>query len=61
MQAFDAHARQLVAAMFSVYITGGFTYILRDMIVRVFYTIGNSACSLSIASVKSIFSLFLPR
>lgn len=28
--------------MFSVYITGGFTYIARDLIVRVFYSIGNA-------------------
>ena len=39
-QAFDAHARELVAGMFSVYMTGGFTYIARDLIVRVFYAIG---------------------
>lgn len=42
-QAFDARARELVAAMFSVYITGGFTYVARDLVVRVFYTIGNTS------------------
>ena len=42
LQAFDAHARDLVAGMLSVYMTGGFTYIARDLIVRVFYTIGET-------------------
>mmetsp|Transcript_16612 Transcript_16612/g.40859 ORF Transcript_16612/g.40859 Transcript_16612/m.40859 type:complete len:648 (-) Transcript_16612:1604-3547(-) len=40
-QAFDANAREVVSAMFSVYITGGFTYIARDLVVRVFYAIGD--------------------
>ena len=40
-QAFDVHARELVSAMFSIFITGGFTYIARDLIVRVFYSIGD--------------------
>lgn len=55
-QAFDAHARELVAAMFSVYITGGFTYIARDLIVRVFYTIGDGIAPFRTSILTVIFN-----
>ena len=40
-QAFDARARELVSSMFSIYICGGFFYVARDLIVRVFYILGD--------------------
>jgi putative peptidoglycan lipid II flippase len=53
--AFDAEATKLVAEMFSVYITGGFFFVTREVLTRVFYVLGDASVPFKVA-VVSVFA-----
>lgn len=58
-QAFDDQARHVVSMMMSAYIGGGLAFIFRDIIVRVFYVVGDSLCPFYASMFTVVLNLLL--
>mmetsp|Transcript_115254 Transcript_115254/g.279652 ORF Transcript_115254/g.279652 Transcript_115254/m.279652 type:complete len:628 (-) Transcript_115254:1153-3036(-) len=58
-QAFDTQACELVSTLFSLYMAGGVFSIVRDLILRVFYVIGDGDRPLRISFLAVSVNLFL--
>jgi len=58
-QAFDDQARHVVSMMMSAYIGGGLAFIFRDIIVRVFYVVGDSLCPFHASMFTVVLNLLL--